>query len=69
MHREHGLSVENNIMGIQLKSTKSRSTEDLGESTRLDFQLEFSEIHVCSVTVYFARACDMIPTFHCFVSC
>ncbi|KHN08977.1 UPF0378 protein KIAA0100-like protein [Glycine soja] len=46
VHREHGLSVENNIMGIQLKSTKSRSTEDLGESTRLDFQLEFSEIHL-----------------------
>ncbi|KAL2655846.1 hypothetical protein AAZV13_04G088000 [Glycine max] len=46
VHREHGLYIENNIMGIQLKSTKSRSTEDLGESTRLDFQLEFSEIHL-----------------------
>ncbi|XP_027353731.1 protein SABRE isoform X2 [Abrus precatorius] len=46
VHREHGLSVENNITGIQLISTKSRSTEDLGESTRLDFQLEFSEIHL-----------------------
>jgi len=46
VHREHGLSIENNITGIQLKSTKSRSTEDVGESTRLDFQLEFSEIHV-----------------------
>ncbi|WJX41203.1 hypothetical protein P8452_28592 [Trifolium repens] len=46
VHREHGLSIENNITGIQLKSTKSRSTEDVGESTRLDFQLEFSEIHL-----------------------
>ncbi|KAJ0025914.1 hypothetical protein Pint_07300 [Pistacia integerrima] len=44
LHQEHGLGVENNIMGIQLKSTKSRSTEDLGESTRLDFLLDFSEI-------------------------
>ncbi|XP_061371719.1 protein SABRE isoform X2 [Gastrolobium bilobum] len=46
VHRESGLSIENNIMGIQLKSTKSRSTEDVGESTRVDFQLEFSEIHL-----------------------
>ncbi|XP_027904503.1 protein SABRE isoform X3 [Vigna unguiculata] len=46
VHREHNLFLENNIMGIQLKSTKLRSTEDLGESTRLDFQLEFSEIHL-----------------------
>ncbi|XP_014500853.1 protein SABRE isoform X2 [Vigna radiata var. radiata] len=46
VHREHNLIIENNIMGIQLKSTKLRSTEDLGESTRLDFQLEFSEIHL-----------------------
>ncbi|KAI4337581.1 hypothetical protein L6164_015978 [Bauhinia variegata] len=46
VHWEHGLSVENNIMGIQLKSIKSRSTEEVGESTRLDFQLEFSEIHL-----------------------
>ncbi|KAI4307517.1 hypothetical protein L6164_030695 [Bauhinia variegata] len=54
VHRERGLSVENNIMGIQLKSIKSLSTDDVGESTRLDFQLEFSEIHLfregdCSV--------------------
>lgn len=39
--------VENNIMGIQLKGSKSRSIEDVGESTRLDLQMEFSEIHVC----------------------
>lgn len=47
MHREQGLLMENNIRGIQLKSTKSQSVEDVGESTRLDVQLEFSEIHVC----------------------
>lgn len=46
MHREHDLIVENNIMGIQLKSIKSRSNEDVGESTRLDVQMDFSEIHV-----------------------
>lgn len=38
--------AENNIMGIQLKTIKSRSIEDVGESTRLDIQLDFSEIHV-----------------------
>uniref|UniRef100_A0A2P2MSK6 Protein SABRE isoform X1 n=1 Tax=Rhizophora mucronata TaxID=61149 RepID=A0A2P2MSK6_RHIMU len=46
VHREHNLVIENNIMGIQLKSVKSRSTEDIGESTRLDVQLDFSEIHL-----------------------
>ncbi|KAJ8551108.1 hypothetical protein K7X08_000478 [Anisodus acutangulus] len=46
VHREVGLMVENNIMGIQLKGTKSRSFEDVGESTRVDIQMEFSEIHL-----------------------
>ncbi|KAG5064000.1 Protein SABRE [Glycine soja] len=46
VHRERGLSVENNIMGIQFKSIKSRPSKDAGESTRLHFQLEFSEIHL-----------------------
>ncbi|XP_058224972.1 protein SABRE isoform X2 [Rhododendron vialii] len=46
VHRVHGLVVENNIMGIQVKSTKSRSVEDVGESTRLDIQMDFSEIHL-----------------------
>ncbi|KAL6176770.1 hypothetical protein ACLB2K_053403 [Fragaria x ananassa] len=45
-HREHDFAFENNIMGIQLKSSKSQSSEDVGESTRLDVQLEFSEIHL-----------------------
>ncbi|KAL3514280.1 hypothetical protein ACH5RR_026997 [Cinchona calisaya] len=46
VHRGQGLVIESNIMGIQLKSTKSRTVEDLSESTRLDVQLEFSEIHL-----------------------
>ncbi|KAK9271467.1 hypothetical protein L1049_027058 [Liquidambar formosana] len=46
LHREHDLVVENNIMGIQLKSIKSRSSEDVGDSTRLDVQMDFSEIHL-----------------------
>lgn len=45
-HKEHSIAVENNIMGLQLKSTKSRCVEDIGESTRLDVQLDFSEIHL-----------------------
>ncbi|XP_038714762.1 protein SABRE isoform X2 [Tripterygium wilfordii] len=46
VHREHNLVVENNIMGIQLKSIKSRSMEDMGDNTRLDVQIDFSEIHL-----------------------
>ncbi|XP_027148947.1 protein SABRE [Coffea eugenioides] len=46
VHRGQGLVMDSNIMGIQLKSTKSRTVEDLSESTRLDIQLEFSEIHL-----------------------
>ncbi|XVF36567.1 hypothetical protein REPUB_Repub19eG0068700 [Reevesia pubescens] len=46
VHRGHDIVVENNIMGIQLKSIKSRPTEDVVESTRLDVQLDFSEIHL-----------------------
>ena len=46
VHREHSIVVENKIMGIQLKSIKSQLSEDVGESTRVDIQLDFSEIHV-----------------------
>ncbi|KAK4274188.1 hypothetical protein QN277_017454 [Acacia crassicarpa] len=45
-HREHGLSVENNIIGIQLETTKFQSTTNNGDCTRLDFKLKFSEIHL-----------------------
>ena len=45
-HREHDLRVESNITGIQFRCLKTRSTEDVGESTRLDIQVEFSEIYV-----------------------
>ncbi|KAK6938059.1 FMP27, C-terminal [Dillenia turbinata] len=33
-------------MGIQLKSIKSRYSEDMGESTRLDVQIDLSGIHL-----------------------
>lgn len=45
-HQEHDLRVENNITGIQFRCLKTRSMEDVGESTRLDVQVEFSEIHL-----------------------
>ncbi|KAG8632798.1 protein SABRE isoform X1 [Manihot esculenta] len=45
-HQEYGLVIENNIMGIKLKSIKSQCTEEMGESTRLDVQMDFSEIHL-----------------------
>ncbi|XP_045828251.1 protein SABRE-like isoform X2 [Trifolium pratense] len=45
-HCEYGLSVENNITGIQFNIVKSRSNKDIGESTRFHFQLEFREIHI-----------------------
>ncbi|CAN6971528.1 unnamed protein product [Brassica rapa subsp. trilocularis] len=46
VNREHDLVTENNITGIQLTSVKSKSFEDTGESTRLDVQMELSEIHL-----------------------
>ncbi|XP_042988908.1 protein SABRE isoform X2 [Carya illinoinensis] len=46
VHHEHDIDVENNIMGIQLKIIKSRFSEDVGDSTRLDVQMDFSEIHL-----------------------
>ncbi|CAH8392543.1 unnamed protein product [Eruca vesicaria subsp. sativa] len=46
VNREHDLVAENNITGIQLRSVKSKSVEDTGESTRLDVQMELSEIHL-----------------------
>ncbi|KAG7657824.1 FMP27 C-terminal [Arabidopsis suecica] len=46
VNREHDLLAENNITGIQLRIVKSKSFEDTGESTRLDVQMELSEIHV-----------------------
>lgn len=53
VHREHELAVENNIMGIQFKIIKSRCSEDLGETARLDLQMEFSEIHVLFKLLFF----------------
>ncbi|KAK9047048.1 hypothetical protein V6N11_052911 [Hibiscus sabdariffa] len=45
VHGEHDIVVENNIKCIQLKTIKTKSTE-VGESTRVDVQLEFSEIQL-----------------------
>ncbi|KAH6798514.1 HYPERSENSITIVE TO PI STARVATION 4 [Perilla frutescens var. frutescens] len=45
-HWGYGLVVENNIRGIQLKCMKSQSVEDVGESVKLDAQMEFSEIYL-----------------------
>ncbi|KAL1539208.1 protein SABRE [Salvia divinorum] len=49
-HRCYGLLVENSIRGIHLKCMKSQSVEDLGESVRLDVQMEFSEIYLLRET-------------------
>ncbi|CAH2047248.1 unnamed protein product [Thlaspi arvense] len=46
VNREHDLVAGNNITGIQLRSVKSKSLEDTGECTRLDVQMELSEIHL-----------------------
>ncbi|XP_031494507.1 protein SABRE isoform X2 [Nymphaea colorata] len=46
-HRTQSLTLENNIMGIQLRSSKSQIVEDVDESTtHLDVQMDFSEIHL-----------------------
>ncbi|XP_009607444.1 protein SABRE-like isoform X1 [Nicotiana tomentosiformis] len=46
VHRVEGFMVENSIMGIHLKGSKTQSIEDVGESTQLHVQLEISEIHL-----------------------
>nr|GEU34142.1 protein SABRE [Tanacetum cinerariifolium] len=46
VHKQHCIVIENNITAVQFKSIKSRSVENVGESTRLDLQLDFSEIHI-----------------------
>ncbi|XP_047320032.1 protein SABRE-like [Impatiens glandulifera] len=46
VHKGHNLVIDNNIMGMQLKSVKSKSIQDGGESTHFDIQLDFSEIHL-----------------------
>nr|XP_043614487.1 protein SABRE-like [Erigeron canadensis] len=43
VHKEHCVTLENNITAIQFKSIKSPS---VGETTQLDLQLDFSEIHI-----------------------
>ncbi|CAH9065797.1 unnamed protein product [Cuscuta epithymum] len=45
-HWGESLLVDNKIIGIQLKGSKSQLTDGVGKSTRLDLQMEFSEIHL-----------------------
>ncbi|XP_077234098.1 protein SABRE-like isoform X2 [Tasmannia lanceolata] len=47
VHRGHNLFFENNVMGIHLRSSKSQSFEESGEtSAHFDVQMDFSEIHL-----------------------
>ncbi|XP_058081672.1 protein SABRE [Magnolia sinica] len=47
VHRGQNIFVENNVTGIHLRSSKSQSFEESGETTsRLDVQMDFSEIHL-----------------------
>ena len=48
MHKQHNLFVKNSIRGFKFKSIKSPSSEDV-ESTRLDIEVDFSEMHVRAV--------------------
>lgn len=45
-HKEYAVVLDNSITGIQLKSIKSQSSDDTGDNTRIDVQMDFSEIHV-----------------------
>ncbi|OVA01833.1 FMP27 [Macleaya cordata] len=46
VHRAQNLVIDSNVTGIHLRSSKSLFNEDMGESTRFDVQLDFSEIHL-----------------------
>ncbi|KAF6160647.1 hypothetical protein GIB67_019587 [Kingdonia uniflora] len=46
VHRGKNLVLENNVMGVLLRISKSHSNEDLGECTRFDAQMDFSAIHL-----------------------
>lgn len=63
VHREHNLSLENNIMGIQLRCSKSHWSEDVVESTRLDIHMDFSEIHVWQQNIILSLWITCFPTF------
>lgn len=64
-HRQHGLSVENNIIGIQLETTKFRSTYDNGDSARLDFELKISDIHVRILIADFGQTLEIFSLLPC----
>ncbi|KAG9440183.1 hypothetical protein H6P81_020348 [Aristolochia fimbriata] len=47
LHHGQGLFLDNNIMGVQFKSSKSQLLEESGETTsHFDVQMDFSEIHL-----------------------
>lgn len=47
MHQGQGLTVENNIMGVHLRCSKSIACDDSGDTAaHFDVQLDFSEIHL-----------------------
>ncbi|KAI3948050.1 hypothetical protein MKX01_014649 [Papaver californicum] len=46
VHRAQNLFNDSNVTGIHLRCSKSPFNEDMGESTRFDVQLDFTEIHL-----------------------
>lgn len=59
LHKGQNLYIENNVMGIHFKSSKSQY-EDSGETTsHLDIQMDLSEIHVhVSIYLCFLSLCN-----------
>ncbi|CAI0464012.1 unnamed protein product [Linum tenue] len=66
LHQEHNLLLENNIMGFKFKCLKSPSSEDV-ESTRLDIQMDFSEMHLlreAGISVVEILKVDLVTFFY-----
>uniref|UniRef100_A0A7N0UUA0 FMP27/BLTP2/Hobbit GFWDK motif-containing RBG unit domain-containing protein n=1 Tax=Kalanchoe fedtschenkoi TaxID=63787 RepID=A0A7N0UUA0_KALFE len=66
-HNEYGIVLDNNIMGIQLKSIKSQSSDDTGDNTRIDVQMDFSEIHLLrenDISVLDITKVDIVSFFY-----
>jgi hypothetical protein len=53
MHLGEGITIENNITGIQLNSVKLPSQDETGEATsHFDVQMDLSEIHVIIYSLF-----------------
>ncbi|KAL9684811.1 hypothetical protein QQ045_022252 [Rhodiola kirilowii] len=66
-HKEYDIVLDNNIMGIQLKSIKSLSSDDIGDNARIDVQVDFSEIHLLKendVSVLDIMKVDVVSFFY-----